>query len=94
MLRAFRDPGVVGERAEAVSRLVAHVSKPVPGADLTEREFDVLRLLANGLSKREISDQLFISYNTIHSHVRSLYRKLRASSREEAVAHARERGLI
>jgi LuxR family transcriptional regulator, maltose regulon positive regulatory protein len=94
MLRAFRDAGAVAERAEAVSRLVAHVSPPAAGTDLTEREFDVLRLLEKGLSKREIGQTLFLSYNTIHSHARSIYRKLGASSREEAIAQARGRGLI
>jgi LuxR family transcriptional regulator, maltose regulon positive regulatory protein len=70
------------------------VSPPAAGTDLTEREFDVLRLLEKGLSKREIGQTLFLSYNTIHTHARSIYRKLGASSREEAIAQARGRGLI
>jgi LuxR family transcriptional regulator, maltose regulon positive regulatory protein len=94
MLRAFRDAGAVAERGEAVSRLVAHVSLPAAGTDLTEREFDVLRLVEKGLSQREIAQTLFLSYNTIHSHLRSIYRKLGASSREEAIAEARGHGLI
>ena len=94
MLRTFRDAGAIAERAEAVSRLVAHVSQPAAGGDLTEREFDVLRLLEKDLSKREIGQALYLSYNTIHSHMRSIYRKLGVASREEAIANARERGLI
>jgi DNA-binding NarL/FixJ family response regulator len=61
--------------------------------DLTDRELDVLQLLDQGFSKREVADELFVSYNTVHTHARSIYRKLGASSRSEAIARARERGL-
>jgi DNA-binding NarL/FixJ family response regulator len=62
-------------------------------SDLTDRELDVLQLLDQGFSKREVADELFVSYNTVHTHARSIYRKLGASSRSEAIARARERGL-
>jgi ATP/maltotriose-dependent transcriptional regulator MalT len=62
--------------------------------ELSERELDVLRLLRGSLSKREIADELFVSYETIHSHTRSIYRKLGVSSRAAAVAAARSRGLL
>ena len=57
---------------------------------LTERELTVLRFLSSGLSEREIGRELFLSFNTVHSHVKSLYRKLGVSSRAEAVARARD----
>lgn len=94
ILRGFRDAGTLAERAEAVSRLVAHANEPATIMELTEREFDVLKLLEKGLSKREIGRALFVSYNTIHSHTRGIYRKLGASSRQEAILRAKERGLI
>ncbi len=61
---------------------------------LTERELDVLRLLATELSTVEIADRLYISVHTIRSHTKSIYGKLEAHSRIEAVARARELGLL
>jgi LuxR family maltose regulon positive regulatory protein len=62
--------------------------------ELTERELSVLRLLRGSLSEREIGQELFVSYNTIHSHMRSIYRKLGVSTRAEAIQAARSRGLL
>ncbi len=53
-----------------------------------------MRLLSGGLSEREIGQELFVSYNTVHTHVKSVYRKLGVSSRADAVARARERRLL
>jgi LuxR family transcriptional regulator, maltose regulon positive regulatory protein len=61
---------------------------------LTERELEVLRLLAEGRTKREVAATLFLSYSTIHSHTKSIYRKLDGSSRDEVLEHARGLGLI
>jgi LuxR family maltose regulon positive regulatory protein len=61
---------------------------------LSERELTILRALAGPLSQRDIGRELYVSHNTIHSHTRSIYRKLGASSRAEALRYARERGLI
>ena len=60
----------------------------VAGEPLTERERTILRFLSSGLTEREIARELFVSYNTVHSHVKSLYRKLGVSSRAEAVARS------
>jgi LuxR family maltose regulon positive regulatory protein len=65
-----------------------------PLAELSDRELDVLRLLATKRSKREIGKELFLSYNTISSHTKAIYRKLGASTRSEAVDEARELGLL
>ena len=54
--------------------------------ELSERELTVLRHLASDLSEREIAAELYLSFNTVHSHVKSIYRKLGVSSRAEAVA--------
>jgi LuxR family maltose regulon positive regulatory protein len=61
---------------------------------LTEREIEVLRLLASGKSNRRISSELFVSVGTVKTHVNNLYRKLGAHSRTQAVARARDLGLI
>jgi LuxR family transcriptional regulator, maltose regulon positive regulatory protein len=65
-----------------------------PGEELTDRELDVLRLLATDRSRREIGNSLYVSLNTVKSHTRSIFRKLEVSDRVEAVARARELGLI
>jgi LuxR family transcriptional regulator, maltose regulon positive regulatory protein len=54
----------------------------------------VLRLLPTGLSTREIGRELSVSVTTIRSQVQAIYRKLQASTRSEAVAHAHELGLL
>ena len=61
---------------------------------LSEREIQVLALLAEGCTNREISRRLDVAEGTIKSHVRSLFRKLNTSTREEAVEHARRHGLL
>jgi LuxR family maltose regulon positive regulatory protein len=65
-----------------------------PYWELSERELAVLRLLASKLSQREIAGELYVSFNTVKTHTRAIFRKLGAASRAEAVARARELGLI
>jgi LuxR family transcriptional regulator, maltose regulon positive regulatory protein len=62
--------------------------------DLTERELDVLRLLVGELSARQIALNLYVAPSTVRTQVKSIYRKLGVSSREQAVHEARLRGLI
>jgi len=61
---------------------------------LTRRETEVLRLVAAGLSNREIAGSLVLSEHTIHRHIANLLRKLGQSSRAAAAAHATRAGLI
>jgi DNA-binding CsgD family transcriptional regulator len=68
------------------------VEEPDPG--LTERELTVLRLLRSDLSLRQMGEALFVSHNTVKTHTRSIYRKLGVGTRAEAVAVARDRGLL
>lgn len=63
-------------------------------ADLTAREVQVLRLLTGLMSAREIADTLYVSHNTVKTQIRSIYRKLGAGSRSEAIARGRELGVI
>ncbi|MFE0326042.1 MadR family response regulator transcription factor [Streptomyces sp. NPDC003753] len=60
----------------------------------TERELKVLRLLARGLSNREIGEQLYISETTVKFHVRNIMRKMDAGSRAEVVYEASKMGVI
>jgi LuxR family maltose regulon positive regulatory protein len=62
--------------------------------ELSEREMEVLRYLAEMLSTAEIAATLFISVNTVRTHIRSILRKLAVSRRNQAVRKARERGLL
>ena len=62
-------------------------------AGLTAREAEVLRLLAQGLSDREIAEALFISPRTVHGHVTNLLAKLGLESRTAAAAFAVRHGL-
>jgi LuxR family maltose regulon positive regulatory protein len=64
------------------------------GDELSPRELEVLRLLATRLTLREIGNELFVSQNTVKTHAASIYRKLNASTRAEAVAGGRETGLL
>jgi LuxR family maltose regulon positive regulatory protein len=61
---------------------------------LSDSELAVLRLLPAALSNRQIGEELYISVNTVKTHLRSIYAKLGSSSREQAVGRARELGLI
>ena len=72
----------------------APVCTAPPAEALTEREVQILRLVGDGLSNREIAEQLFLSRYTVESHVKRIYRKLAVSSRMNAVTVARARGVI
>jgi LuxR family maltose regulon positive regulatory protein len=91
------EAGVVPALIErAARRLGAAVARPEISApdELSERELAVLRLFPSRLSQREIGAELYVSVNTVKSHSKSLFRKLGASSRAEAVARAHELGLL
>lgn len=61
---------------------------------LSDRELEILRLIAYGLSNREVSERLFIALNTVKGHNQNIYQKLQVKRRTEAVARAHELGLI
>ena len=76
----------------------AESSTPTSGElgpeQLSQREVDVLRLLAQGASNRDIADQLILAEGTVKNHVSSILMKLHANNRTQAANLARERGLI
>ncbi|HET6692337.1 MAG TPA: LuxR C-terminal-related transcriptional regulator, partial [Miltoncostaeaceae bacterium] len=110
VLRARSDVGsaaiAVGQARRIVSgtadpgplRRLAAASRARGGAVLadpvSDGEMRILRLLPSDLTLRQIGERLFLSVNTVKSHTRLLYRKLDATSREEAVARAQELRLI
>jgi two-component system NarL family response regulator len=65
-----------------------------PALRLTERELEVLRLVAKGLNNREVAKELFISENTVKNHVRNILEKLQLHSRMEAVMYAMREKLL
>jgi len=84
-----------------VSRLLAAFSAEKPtresaAADslLSQRELEVLRLLAEGLSNQEIGERLFLALDTVKGHNRRIFDKLDVKRRTEAIARGRELGLL
>jgi DNA-binding NarL/FixJ family response regulator len=75
-------------RSDAVAKRSAGID------ELTPREMDVLRLLAQGLSNRKIGERLSINERTVKYHVAAILAKLEAANRTDAVMRAIERGLI
>ena len=79
----------IGRGAARVARQKGQLAE-----QLTDRELSLLRALQGPLSQREIGAELYLSINTIKGYTKSLYRKLGAASRAEAVERGRELGLI
>jgi LuxR family transcriptional regulator, maltose regulon positive regulatory protein len=93
---AYPDAGVLGTELEELERSIAEAkprSAPT-GESLTDRELSVLRLLPTSLTQRQIGDELFLSINTVKTHVKSIFAKLEVESRSEAVARARTLRLL
>jgi DNA-binding NarL/FixJ family response regulator len=87
-----REVAALGE--SVVERLGARAAAAADGGGLSRREREVVRLLAVGLTNREIAQELFLSPRTVDMHVRNILRKLDCRSRVEAAGRARELGLI
>ncbi|MCC6604490.1 MAG: tetratricopeptide repeat protein [Anaerolineae bacterium] len=93
-------PGYVGRLLAAFDGQASAPESPtLPAAQplvepLSERELEVLALVAEGLSNREIADRLFLALSTVKGHNRVIYGKLHVSRRTEAVARAQELGIL
>lgn len=70
------------------------LAKRLAEIGISEREQEVLQLMAQGFSNQEIADQLFISLNTVKTHISKLYAKLDVRRRTQAVQRATELGLL
>lgn len=89
--------GVDQHDAAAIRRLVTALDRapaPDPRLELTEREHDVLRLIARGATNREIAAQLFVSEGTVKNHVSHILGRLGLRDRTQAAIYARDRGLL
>ena len=67
---------------------------PEPGLALTEREVETLGYLARGHTRAQIADEMYISVNTLKTHLKAIYRKLDVSTAADAVLAAQRRGRI
>ena len=94
ILATCPDPGALPRRLAAARRAAGGSAPSRRARELSERELGVLRLLAGGSSEREIGRELFLSFNTVHSHVKSIYRKLGVSSRADALARRARQQLL
>jgi LuxR family maltose regulon positive regulatory protein len=109
MGRLLREAAARGISPEYVSKLLAAFDvsgyggvgeiPPQPHTQpliepLSERELEVLRLIASGLSNREIAEELVVATSTVKTHINNIYRKLDVSSRTQAVARARMLNLV
>lgn len=90
--KTYVDPSVAGKVLEQVS---SHQAQPATliTSQLTDRETEVLRLIAKGLSNADISDRLFLSEGTVRNHVSAILAKLGVSDRTQAAVIAIQHGL-
>lgn len=85
--------------ASIARRLMDYFSAPRPGLpaqtfpELTEREREVLELIARGRANQEIANQLFLSPKTVRNHVSNIFSKLQVADRAQAIVRAREAGM-
>ncbi|MFF5306320.1 response regulator [Streptomyces sp. NPDC013161] len=84
--------GSVGLASEVVGELVGQVVDPE--RELTQREVEVVRLMAEGRSNRAIAEALFLSEATVKTHLVRIYRKFKVDNRAAAVSEAVRRGLL
>ena len=81
--------------ASRVLDKLAELSRKTPAADvLSEREIEVLRLMAKGVSNKDIADHLSITQSTVKTHITSIFQKLNVTTRTEAVTTAFKKGII
>ncbi len=85
---------ILSEWPGGLSSVLPRKSGNFQGEILSEREIEVLRLIADGRTNHEIAGTLVIAAGTVKAHTASIYRKLDAANRTEAVAHARQLGIL
>jgi len=96
LMKAVRAVGA-GESylSPAIARQVMHLARPKTGTSvLTDRELQILRLLATGARPVEVGSRLFVSIKTVKNHLTNIYAKLGVQTGTQAVAEAYRRGLV
>lgn len=88
------DPNIGGKLFAHIAHTVSPAASSSVTADLSEREMDVLRLLAQGLTNTEISQRLFLSAGTVRNYVSAIFTKLGVSDRTQAAIIAMRYGLV
>jgi DNA-binding NarL/FixJ family response regulator len=93
---SFLQPSVAAKLVAEYTRLAGSAPPPAegPAEPLTERELEILRLLAGGASNKEIAAQLFLAEGTVKNHVTNILGKLGVPGRLQAANRARELGLL
>lgn len=97
LLRAANDEATLHPRvaARVIQEIHAASQEDVnPFTELTTREMEVLRLIANGLNNREIAEELVISENTVKGHVSNILSKLHLADRTQAAVYAWQKGIV
>ena len=94
ILESCPDPGILAGRLAALDRPPQARCARSADQELTQQELRVLKLLNSDLSEQDIGRELYVSHNTVHSHVRAIYRKLTVSSRADALTRGRQLGLL
>ncbi|MGM0879660.1 MAG: LuxR C-terminal-related transcriptional regulator [Bacillota bacterium] len=105
MIRLLSDAAALGIKPDYIGKLLAVFGEEQKSDDklppvkpliepLSERELQVLKLIAQGLSNHEISERLFLALSSVKGHNRNIFGKLQVQRRTEAVARARELGLL
>jgi predicted ATPase/DNA-binding NarL/FixJ family response regulator/DNA-binding XRE family transcriptional regulator len=93
MAHEIANPQLLAQVTEALAETAGDPASPLPG-NLTARQAEVLRLLADGLSNKEIAVRLYLSQGTVERHLATIYRKLGFGGRVDAARYAVEHGLI
>jgi LuxR family maltose regulon positive regulatory protein len=92
LIDTCKDPGFLRAWLAALETVSRKRPQAGPG-ELSRRELAILRMLAGNLTERDIARELYLSHNTVHSHTKSIYRKLGVSSRAAAIERAHTLGL-
>lgn len=89
-------PSMMPQLLRQMSQMMASESQALcsPAAELTERELQVLRLMAEGLTNQQIGEQLYLSPTTVKTHVQNILQKMMVSDRTQAAVYAIRCGLI
>lgn len=91
--RAVFTPSLAGLVLGEYRRIAASTKTEPAGPSLTERETEVLRFVAKGLSAKQIAERLSLSHRTVENHVQATFRKLQLANRVELTRYAIEHGL-
>jgi LuxR family maltose regulon positive regulatory protein len=92
--RQLLDPGLISPPIVPAGQATAPQAAPLIVEKLSDRECEVLRCVSGMLSTAEVASEMYISVNTVKTHLRSICRKLAATNRREAVRRARQLDLI